>query len=108
MVVGPLPNFDIHIERIIGDSPNRADAAGTVRVELPKKEWERQKACYTEVMPKLLKRPGRKAAATRGTVARANPRSEDEALNRICDQRLNEPRYPIDKLLKKMGYDLER
>jgi hypothetical protein len=83
--------------------PNRADAAGTVRVELPKKEWERQKACYTEVMPKLLKRPGRKAAATRGTVARANPRSEDEALNGICDQRLNEPRYAIDKLLKRWG-----
>jgi len=77
-------------------------------VELAKKEWEGQKACYTEVMPKLLKRPRRKAAATRGRVARANPRSEDEALNRICDQRLNEPRYPIDKLLKKMGYDLER
>jgi hypothetical protein len=54
-------------------------------------------------MPKLLKRPRRKIAATRGRVARANPRSEDEALNRICDQRLNEPRYPIDKLLKKIG-----
>jgi hypothetical protein len=59
-------------------------------------------------MPKLLKRPLRKIAATRGRVARVQPRSEDEALNRICDQRLNEPRYPIEKLLKKMGHELER
>jgi hypothetical protein len=58
-------------------------------------------------MPKLLKRPRRKIAATRSRVGRANPRCEDEALNRICDQRLNEPRYPIDKVLKKMGHELE-
>jgi hypothetical protein len=70
--------------------------------------WGGQKSRYTEVMPQLLKRPHGKAAATRGRVERANPRSEDEALNRICDQRLNEPRYSIDKLLKKMGYELER
>ena len=75
-------------------------------MELPKKGIGR--ACYTEVMPKPLKRPLRKVAATRGRVARAKPRSEDEALNRICDQRLNEPRYPIEKLFKKMGHELER
>jgi hypothetical protein len=67
-----------------------------------------QKACYTEVIKKLIKHPRRKIAATRGRMGRANPRSEDEALNRICNQRLNEPRYPIDKLLKKMGCELER
>jgi hypothetical protein len=95
---GPrCPNFDIHIEpRLV------------LIAELPEKGMGRAKACYTEVMPKLLKPPRRKVAATRRRAVRAKPHSEDEALNRICDQRLNEPRYPIDKLLKKMGYELER
>ena len=38
-------------------------------------------------------------------VRRRNPAvTEDEALNRICDERLTEPRYPIERLLKKIGY----
>lgn len=34
--------------------------------------------------------------------------TDDEALNRICDERRSEPRYPIEKLLKKMGHELVR
>ena len=43
------------------------------------------------------------------TTTRPNPKlaSEDEALNQLCDQRLKEPRYPIEKLLKKLGHELE-
>jgi len=38
---------------------------------------------------------------------RRHQSTEDEALNRIADQRLHEPRYPIEKLLKKAAYELE-
>lgn len=31
------------------------------------------------------------------------PLSEDDALNLICDARQEEPAYPIEKLLKKLG-----
>lgn len=30
--------------------------------------------------------------------------TEDKALNQIADARLVEPRYPIERLLKKIGY----
>ena len=49
----------------------------------------------------------RKPTAT-PRVTRRNSHTEDEALNQVCNERLDEPRYPIQKLLKKMGYGLVR
>ena len=34
--------------------------------------------------------------------------TEDQALNALCDARLNEPRHPLQKLLNKLGHELER
>jgi len=34
--------------------------------------------------------------------------TEDEALNALCDARLKEPRHPLQKLLNKLGHELER
>jgi len=34
--------------------------------------------------------------------------NEDAELNRICEDRKDEPRYPIEKLLRKMGHEVER
>ena len=36
------------------------------------------------------------------------PATEDEALNALCDARLKERRYPLQKLLDKLGHGLER
>jgi len=38
---------------------------------------------------------------------KATPASEDEALNALCDARLKERRYPLARLLKKLGHELE-
>ena len=39
---------------------------------------------------------------------RASVATEDEALNAVCDSRLKDPRYPMDRLLKKLGHGLEK
>jgi hypothetical protein len=36
------------------------------------------------------------------------PATEDEALNALCDARLKERRYPLPKLLEKLGHELVR
>ena len=36
------------------------------------------------------------------------PATEDEALNALCDARLKERRYPLQKLLNKLGHGLGR
>lgn len=37
---------------------------------------------------------------------KAAPTSEDEALNALCDARLKDRRYPLLRLLKKLGHEL--
>jgi hypothetical protein len=37
---------------------------------------------------------------------KAAPTSEDEALNALCDARLKDQRYPLSRLLKKLGHEL--
>ena len=39
---------------------------------------------------------------------KTTPATEDEALNALCDARLKERRYPLGKLLDKLGHDLEQ
>jgi hypothetical protein len=39
---------------------------------------------------------------------RTAPATEDEALNALCDGRLKERRYPLQKLLDKLGHELEQ
>jgi hypothetical protein len=34
--------------------------------------------------------------------------TEDQALNALCDARLNERRHPLQKLLNRLGHELER
>jgi len=34
--------------------------------------------------------------------------TEDQALNALCDARLKERRHPIQKLLNRLGHELER
>jgi hypothetical protein len=36
------------------------------------------------------------------------PDAEDQALNPLCDARLKERRYPLVRLLKKLGHELEK
>ena len=39
---------------------------------------------------------------------KAAPANEDEALNALCDARLKDRRYPLARLLKKLGHELEK
>jgi hypothetical protein len=39
---------------------------------------------------------------------RTSVATEDETLNALCDSRLKEPRYPLDRLLKKLGHGVEK
>ena len=34
--------------------------------------------------------------------------TEDQALNALCDARLKERRHPLEKLLNRLGHELER
>jgi hypothetical protein len=48
--------------------------------------------------------PGVAAVLERArTPYKKNPLGEDEALNLICDARSDEPTYPLEKLLRKLG-----
>jgi hypothetical protein len=46
---------------------------------------------------KVYRRARKTAAAT-----------EDQALNALCDARLQEPRHPLQELLHRLGHELER
>ena len=56
------------------------------------------------------KKSKKKPARKRVTVARnaQRPMTEDEALVELMKQRAEEPHYPIERLLRKYGYELER
>ena len=55
--------------------------------------------------------PARRSASANKIYRRARkmaPATEDEALNALCDARLKDRRYPLRKLLDKLGHELEQ
>ena len=61
-----------------------------------------------QVKPLARKKNARVTDRVYRAARKAHRASEDEVLNAVCDSRLDEPRYPLPELLKKLGQELAK
>ena len=73
---------------------------------LPKRELKAKRPVASTGQP-LQEMPGVDAILSRARLPYlANPLSEDDALNLICDARLTEPTFPISRLASKFSREV--